>query len=547
MQSSCGVDRIVIRFSRLCEIITNVLGVKIMNLESRPLRLLPAIILFAVAGILLMNYVTDDTYIHMCYARNLVEHGEISFNVGDPTYGATSPLWIFLIAGLIKLGIAPLLATKILGISAGLLTLFIFDKILAAFSVPASWRWWGLLLVASDAWFLRWSFSGMETPLAGVFLLLLLMPAIIPSVSWLAWGIVAGLATLVRPEFMLLWPVALYWHLWASYEKDFRSRPLFKSILGFFLIYGPWLAYANSAFGRMTPETAAAKSYGLDFDLFSLAESVVRSIEELGAIQGILWLAIIPLLIIVARSGERISGTPTYKNRVVAALIAVSWVAVLVGGYALKKVWIISRYLSPLLPVILLTTLGLIAFLRQRLSDNGARVFNIVLGVAVGLTICWNGFVTVAMVKPHADKFSVGVEECFIGTGQWISENTPEGSLIAAHDIGALGWVSNRKIIDLAGLVSPEILELGRNVGFETMVASGAWLGATKPDYVYDRTDGPPRWDGVTLHGIKFELIRQCTVQGVGLRESKPMIYALYKLEREQVTDEQQSPVPASE
>ncbi|MCP4143921.1 MAG: hypothetical protein GY752_01410 [bacterium] len=518
-----------------------------MNLESRPLRLLPAIILFAVAGIMLMNYVTDDTYIHMCYARNLVEHGEISFNVGDPTYGATSPLWIFLIAGLMKLGIAPLLATKILGVSAGLLTLLIFDKILAAFSVPASWRWWGLLLVASDAWFLRWSFSGMETPLAGVFLLLLLMPAIVPSVSWLAWGVVAGLATLARPEFMLLWPVALYWHLWACYEKDFRTRPLFKSIIGFLLIYGPWLAYASSTFGRMTPETAAAKSYGLDFNLFSIAESIVRSIEELGAIQGILWLAIIPLLVIVARSGERISGTPTHKNRVVVALIALSWIGVLVGGYALKKVWIISRYLSPLLPIILLTALGLIAFLRQRLSDKGAQTFNIVLGVAVVLTICWNGFVTVGMIKPHADKFSTGVEECFIGTGQWISENTPEGSLIAAHDIGALGWVSNRKIIDLAGLVSPEILELGRNVGFETMVASGAWLGATKPDYVYDRTVGPPRWDGVTLHGITFELIRQCTIQGVGLKESKPMNYALYKLEREQVTDEQQSPVPVSE
>lgn len=518
-----------------------------MNLESRPLRLLPAIILFAVAGILLMNYVTDDTYIHMCYARNLVEHGEMSFNVGDPTYGATSPLWIFLIAGLMKLGIAPLLATKILGISAGLLTLLIFDKILAAFSVPPNWRWWSLLLVASDAWFLRWSFSGMETPLAGAMLLLLLMPALVPSISWLAWGVVAGLATLVRPEFMLLWPVALYWHLWACNEIGSRTLPLFKSILGFLMIYGPWLGYANSVFGRMSPETAAAKSYGLDFDLFSLAESIIRSIEELGAIQGILWLAIIPLFVIVFRSSKRISGTPAYKNRVVVALIALGWVAVLVGGYALKKVWIISRYLSPLLPVMLLTTLGLIAFLRQRLPDNGARVFNVLLGGAVVLTICWNGFVTVAMVKPHADKFSAGVEECFIGTGQWISENTPEGSLIAAHDIGALGWESNRKIIDLAGLVSPEILELGRNVGFEIMVASGAWLSATKPDYVYDRTVGPPRWDGVTLHGVKFELIRQCTVHGVGLRESEPMIYALYKLEREQVIDEPQSRVPVLE
>jgi hypothetical protein len=40
----------------------------------------------------------------------------------------------------------------------------------------------------------------------------------------------------------------------------------------------------------------------------------------------------------------------------------------------------------------------------------------------------------------------------------WISENTPESSIIAAHDVGALGYFGKRKVRDLAGLVLPDVI-----------------------------------------------------------------------------------------
>ncbi len=63
--------------------------------KSRIIRLSLALVIYAAAGWVMRGYITDDTYIHLRYAENLLQYGEFSFNPGQQTYGATSPLWIF--------------------------------------------------------------------------------------------------------------------------------------------------------------------------------------------------------------------------------------------------------------------------------------------------------------------------------------------------------------------------------------------------------------------------------------------------------------------
>jgi hypothetical protein len=55
------------------------------------------------------------------------------------------------------------------------------------------------------------------------------------------------------------------------------------------------------------------------------------------------------------------------------------------------------------------------------------------------------------------------IETEMVDTAKWIQQNTPAASLIAAHDIGAMGYFSNRNLIDLAGLVSPEVIPIIRD------------------------------------------------------------------------------------
>ena len=50
-----------------------------------------------------------------------------------------------------------------------------------------------------------------------------------------------------------------------------------------------------------------------------------------------------------------------------------------------------------------------------------------------------------------------------VKASRWIAENTEADSSIAAHDIGALGYFGKRGIIDLAGLVTPEVIPIMRS------------------------------------------------------------------------------------
>ncbi len=55
------------------------------------------------------------------------------------------------------------------------------------------------------------------------------------------------------------------------------------------------------------------------------------------------------------------------------------------------------------------------------------------------------------------------IETEMVAVAGWLAENTELDDLIAAHDIGALGYFSNRTLVDLAGLISPEVIPILRD------------------------------------------------------------------------------------
>lgn len=557
--------------------------------RSRIIRLALAVAVLAMAAWLLRGYTTDDTYIHLRYARNLVERGEFAFNPGHDTYGATSPLWIFVLAGLMQLGLAPAWAAWAAGALAGLLTVLLADAVLSRMTFGPIWRAAALLVIVVDAWFLRWTFSGMETPLATAILLVLLWPLFsVRDMGWgvsrepmwqryLAWGAAAGLAGLVRPEFLLVAPAALPWLLWFEYHRAgsvggpgarHRARPhgpLLAAAVGWLVVAGPWLVFARLTFGRLTPGTAAAKSNALDLAPASVLPGLMQAIRQLGATQGALWLTVVALVIYVLARNYRIEqadladgvwpgdeagededeqqaeprpvgvGPWSVWGPVALVGIAATWTVILVGGYAAKQVWIISRYLSPLVPVQVLAMAVIAEWLIVGLGSarSGRSKRRAVLYGGVAAHIALNALLLGAWVVPHAREFPVGVRDCYLGLGTWLEQNTPPDAVVAALDIGAVGWASERRVLDLMGLVSPEILELGRSLGFAEMVTSGAWLGPPgpeRPGWLVDRSENGPRFAGRVIDGVRFELVDSCVIHGVGLREPQPWTVALYRL-----------------
>ncbi|MBU1072534.1 hypothetical protein KKG45_04730, partial [bacterium] len=358
--------------------------------RARLTGLILAFAVLALGAALLWDYVTDDTWIHLRYARNLLERGEYTFNPGDPTYGSTSPLWVFSLVFLMKLGLAPLAAARSLGLVAAAAKLIVADRLLVRLPLPAGWRPWLLLLVALDAWFLRWALSGMETPLAELLMLVLLGPvAASGPIAWVAWGATWGLGSLARPEIALLAPCALPWLLWLQRRRH-PGRSALASLakvgLGWLMVAGPWLVYARSVFGRMIPGTAAAKSYPLQLSPAEMVEYLARTIQQLAAVQGVLWLA----LVFVAagfwldrRRGLAGGDGKTFGPRALAlGAIAATWLVVLVGGYSAKQVWTISRYVSPLLAPLLLAMAVLAGAMLRRQGSRGTAGRRVVAAAA---------------------------------------------------------------------------------------------------------------------------------------------------------------------
>ena len=66
-----------------------------------------------------------------------------------------------------------------------------------------------------------------------------------------------------------------------------------------------------------------------------------------------------------------------------------------------------------------------------------------------------------------------------VTVANWVANNTDEDSLIAAHDIGAMGYFGGRDFVDLAGLVSPEVIPIIRNEP-----ALSAYLDTKDADYL---------------------------------------------------------------
>ena len=71
------------------------------------------------------------------------------------------------------------------------------------------------------------------------------------------------------------------------------------------------------------------------------------------------------------------------------------------------------------------------------------------------------------------------IESEMVAASQWADKNLPPNAVIAAHDIGALGYFDNHELIDLAGLISPEAVPFMHNE-----IRLEAFLDKSHADYL---------------------------------------------------------------
>jgi hypothetical protein len=485
-------------------------------------------LLYLVAQAPLWGYLTDDTYIHLVYAHNLLMGKGWVFNLGEPSYGSTSPLWVLLLAPFASGEAAGLLAARGLALLAGLAAIPVFHNLARKAIRRPSLRIMATLAFATELWFIRWSGSGMESSLAVLVLLLFfdrLAAAPYRSAGVLGVGLLAGLCGLVRPEFYML--VALLLGL-ALMSPRWRPR-LGMLLLGIAIPLLPWLLFSQFELGGAFPSTAAAKSRGWQ-GMAHLALQAWRLLKVPLASQATL-LAMAGAGALACLLGGRcrrplFTGQAGQPGRFrFWALLASLWGLGLPAVFLLRDVQVISRYLLPVTPLLPLAAFYFFDYWnerRPRLLRLAPLLIMLHLAPNIGLYF--------GQVLPYSRRFSEDMELSLGAIADHLRTRVPHGSRVAAPDIGLLGLRSGCDIVDLGGLIHPEIGELWHEIGYDSMLVNLGFLALREADYLVDRHPEPRRLAGVTPEGRVLLPVISRQVRGLGLRKPEPLSYTLYRI-----------------
>ena len=472
------------------------------------------------------GYLTDDTFIHLQYARHLAGGQGLVFNVGERVYGCTSPLWVTLIADAMLLGFDGLAFARVVGFVATLLSVGLFLQLLRRTVQDPVLRAIATVVWAGHAWMIRWSLSGMETPLA----VALVLAGFVMFTEGRQWGArpvrtsaLWSLAALTRPEaglLLLLCGVALL------IDTDTRDslRRLVAGTLPPMVIYGAWLLFARFYFGSTWPQTLAAKAAG-GGGLAPQLENAWRQARVVGATDGVLAAAL--CVAMVAAAHRRLASRPSAQR-----FLPWAWLLGLPALYVSRGVPVLSRYVLPLLP--LLAWLAWRALDRWWIGEQPAparRRRGLVMAAVLGAIVLGQNLVVYrTMVMPQVRSFSPALERSLVAWGRWFHAHTPPDAVIATPDIGALAYYSGRRVVDLAGLVTPDMLPFLERSTQEEAIASFAFASFSRPDYLVDRAPRALDLLRRTPYAAALTPIGQAEVPNLGVARPDPATYTFYRI-----------------
>jgi hypothetical protein len=420
------------------------------------------------------GYPLDDAWIHQTYARNWAETGELAYVVGVPSAGSTAPLWTLLLSVTYRLQIDQYLWSMILGAITLALSACLLFRLADRLFPNRSLVSWLVGLACVIEWHLVWAAaSGMETLLFIALALALIDRVWAEASGWIV-GVVGGLLILTRPEGLLLFGLALIVMLIRSGRSGLIG--LLKAAVAFAIVLAPGAYFNLQASGSIFPNTFYAKQSEYGELMSSLS----------------IWLTSIGNMLIAPLAGGLLLLTPgvimwvIHNRRDVKQRarwmwwLPLIWIAVHIGVYALRLPvsYQHGRYLLPIIPIVLLYgivgTALVFEWIKARRSKPIARLLRRVY--ALTIVIVFMLYIPIGAMAFATDVAIINGE--MVAVAQWLDRNTPPNASIAAHDIGAIGYFARRPILDLAGLISPEVIPFIRD---ETKL--GEWMQAKGAQY----------------------------------------------------------------
>ncbi|MBY8997701.1 MAG: glycosyltransferase family 39 protein [Candidatus Thorarchaeota archaeon] len=411
------------------------------------------------------GFTLDDSWIHLQYARTIYEGIPWEYSPGFPSTGSTSPLWSVILSVLFYFSSDPVglaWGVYIISMCFYMASSFAVGLIVREYTESVSWSVLaiiGFVIIPRNTWLML---SGMETPLF-VFVLLFSI-IILDKVEMkydLVLGVLVGIAYLSRPEGILIaFCLPIRFLILTLKGKVDRKRivTLFVSAALAALVALPWILHCLSVTGLPLPDTFYAKVH-------------VPSESEIEAwnFWWGLFVGQMPFLII----GGFLGIILVVKGKPFPWLFPV----ILTVMYRLTVPYASlinnNRYLVPVFDLFFVAAIIATAWILEILLVRKLRLVdtNETKLVAISVTM----LLLVVPLLPHYfgqatyyGKAAKTVNDLHVNIGTWFDENTPEDSVFATHDAGAVRFISNRTMIDLAGLVSPDIIH-GNMTARETL------------------------------------------------------------------------------
>ena len=443
----------------------------------------------------------DDSFIHLQYATRLAEGHFWSYQGQEGcTSGATSLLWPFLLAPGSLLGLhgenlylwAVFLGALGLGFSA-----WYSSRWVAKFQPElAGWVGWAVLFCGPLQW---GSFSGMEI---GVFAAALcgLLSCWRGSMAWF-WALVLAL---IRPEgavLCALWAVARIWEdrAWGTLLLVLPGgTPLLISKI----CSHSWLS--NSILTKHNPRYTQPEEFSRLWFLVNdlLIDSFGDRYFGKGGLLAVVLMALGLSQLLDQEWKARRMGEGT-KGAVV-LLLMMGMMAAAVG-----VTFHHSRYLMPSLPIFIAFYMVGADFLRRKL-DLASWPLGLALGWVLVGTFGWMN----AFGKNASD---IGQQQ--MALADWIREHTPSDARIALNDAGAIPYLSQRTVLDLEGIVSPESLRW--SLAGEGSVFT--LLRQQKPDFIAIF----PEWFPTMAKASLFKVVARAHLDKQTISGGPEMVVAL--------------------
>ena len=453
-----------------------------------------ALLLLGIIGWLAFRLYTgivlEDALITFRYAENLATGGGFTYNAGEHVLGTTTPFFTLLLGVFGFLfgtgSIAPVALA--IGISAGGAAAWFLHAAL----VRLGWSN-GLCLFVTGCFLFHpetlWTTTGgMETPLV-LCLMAISLHALARGASVTA-ATAAALLILTRID-GAIWAAVIYA---AIVIKD---RPAWlRSLLVMGVVLLPWLAFAFWYFGSPVPHSVIAKqAMGAIPDPFTRGH-LMAFVSWVAPFVGSIWPSPAWIgLVLFAAGGVFLfrKGSPHWLWPI--AAFPILFPAVLFAGRSpLYFDWYMAPIRLPALVVGGLGVWGLAARVKAHLPGRSVRAVAAAALVSYGVFVVW---LDAGIARFHRD-YQVNEDGARKKVGVWLDGNTPHDAVVAMEAIGYQGYYSRRRVIDLAGLVSPDVVRI-RKLSPGNGDAFHRILVELQPDYLVLRSFEVDR--NVHFHG----------------------------------------------